>query len=269
MKSESYAVIVDVVKKASGISLGPDKKYLVESRLTPLLKTRGMTGLDELAMAVAEGRDAALVGLVVEAMTTNETSFFRDPRPFTALLEKVMPEIVAELRSPRISVWSAACSTGQEAYSLAIAEAEKPELFGGRRLDIVGTDISADVISRARSASFNQFEVQRGLTIQQLVKWFEKCQDGSWKLKEEIARRARFQVGNLLSGPPPGRDFDLVLCRNVLIYFDEATRRVVLERIRGVLKPGGFLMLGGAEALPQGFDGMRSYQGLYGFYRKV
>jgi chemotaxis protein methyltransferase CheR len=243
-----FDTVRTLVHRGSGIVLEPGKEYLVESRLAPLARAEGYPSLGAL---VAElGRPAAngLARRVVEAMTTNETSFFRDVHPFEALRTRILPELLGgnPAAPRRLAIWSAACSTGQEAVSLGILLREHflPAVTAGTR--IVGTDLSADVLARARALRFSQLEVNRGLPAQHLVRHFTR--DGlDWVASPELQRLMEWRQLNLTEAWPALPTFDLVMLRNVLIYFDVPTKQAILRRVRAQVRPGGWLLLGGAE----------------------
>ncbi len=236
-----------VAKSQAGIHLTADKAYLVESRLTPIAKRNGLHSLTELAAAVSRpGAARPLVQEVVDALTTNESSFFRDGQPFEHLKTKVFPVLLRQLAGRRpLRIWSAACSSGQEPYSLATL---LDQLGARDKVEIVATDISSEMVARASRAEYSQFEVQRGMPVQLVVKYF--TQHGTrWRVNEDLRQVVTVRQFNLMDDPRPLGKFDLVLCRNVLIYFEAATKRQILDRIAQQLHPGGLLMLGGSETI--------------------
>jgi chemotaxis protein methyltransferase CheR len=248
MTPDSFAFLSGLLKQRSGIVLTADKGYMLETRLGPMLRREGLAGLDALALRLRAPRAEALTAELVEALTTNESSFFRDGKPFEHL-RKLLPKLAAA-RPPGhiIRIWSAACSSGQEAYSIAMTAAELGAAMGGRRVEILGTDLSREMLDRAQDAVFTQFEVQRGLPVQMLVKHF--TQDGArWRIRPELRAMARFQPFNLLDDPRGLGRFDIIFCRNVLIYFDAPTKSRVLGAIAGLLPPDGVVYLGGAETV--------------------
>ena len=240
-----FAVIAEVVRARSGIVLGQDKAYLVESRLEPVVRGRRLTGLADLALRLRGRADDALAHEVVEAMTTNETFFFRDTRPFDHLRQTALPALHAACPpSQPLRIWSAASSSGQEPYSIAMTALEAG--LGGRPVQVLGTDISVAQVNRARRGAYTDLEIQRGLSAPILAKYFTRAADG-WQVAEPVRRMVEFRRWNLMNDLRPLGSFDLVFCRNVLIYFDVPTKRRVLDAIWERMAPGGLLYLGGAE----------------------
>ncbi len=248
MTPESFDYIAAQVKQRSGLLLTPDKRYMLESRLAGILKREALADLDALALRLRDPRANPLAEAVTEALTTNESSFFRDGKPFEHL-KRVLPRLAAA-RTPGqpLRVWSAACSTGQEAYSVAMVADELAPQLGGRRLEIFGTDIAQEVLTRARDGVFSQFEVQRGLPVRQLIKYFTQEQ-GRWRINAEMRGLCRFERLNLLGDLRGCGKFDVIFCRNVLIYFDPPTKTRVLGALAAQLAPDGVLYLGGAETV--------------------
>ena len=243
MNAESFAAIAALVKARAGIVLTPDKDYMLEARLGPILRREGLPSLDMLALKLRDTRAEALARDVTEALTVNESSFFRDGKPFDHL-KRLLPQLQAARPSgQRLRIWSAACSTGQEAYSAAILLREL-----GLQAEILGTDLSREVIERAREGLFTQFEVQRGLPVQMLVKYFRQ-EGGKWRIAPELRAMTRFEERNLLSDHRALGRFDVIFCRNVLIYFDPPTKERVLDALSHRLAPDGVLYLGGAETV--------------------
>ncbi|MBK7349358.1 MAG: hypothetical protein IPI92_05795 [Gemmatimonadetes bacterium] len=236
-----------LVRERSAIVLEPGKEYLVESRLVPLLRDRQLPSLASLAAALRADPHGELERAVVEAMTTNETSFFRDHHPFEALQHRLLPELIAARASERrLRFWSNACSSGQEAYSLAMLLAEH---FPGLRawdVSILATDLSRDMVQRTQQGSYGQLEMNRGLPAPLLVKYFDR-QATRWQVKPDLRRWVQAREMNLMEGWPPLPRFDVIFLRNVLIYFDLDTKRAILRRARQALRPDGFLLLGSAE----------------------
>jgi chemotaxis protein methyltransferase CheR len=241
-----YAFIQRYLKERSGLILGEDKRYLVEARLGPVARAANLS-LSQLIQALAAGRDPALDQTVVEAMTINESYFFRDKTPFDHFTEAMLPELMAARRMERrLRIWCAACSTGQEPYSLAMLLAERATQLAGWRVEIVATDIATSIIDRAKAGLFSQFDVQRGLPIKYLMNNFTQEED-KWRVNAPIRNMVQFRPLNLLRDFAPLGQFDIVFCRNVLIYFDEAAKRDILTRIGRQTQADGFFVMGAAE----------------------
>jgi len=254
------------LKERSGLVLSADKQYLVESRLLPIARKAGFAGLSELVAALKRYDGEALMTKVVEAMTTNETFFFRDKVPFENFRSTVLPALLAARRSSRtIRIWCAAASTGQEPYSLAMALTELDADFAGWRIDLVATDLSNGVLEKARQGIYSQFEMQRGLPIQLLIKYFSRVGE-MWQIAPELRAMVKFQQINLLSDFSRLGIFDLIFCRNVLIYFDHETKISVLDRLGRMSAGDGYLILGAAETvvgLTDSFKVVPESRGLY------
>ena len=249
MTPRGFETIATLLRSASGLAIGPDKLYLLESRLAPLLREHALTDLDALAARLRGGGAAPLERAVVEAMTTNESSFFRDDKPFAHVRTLALPRLHAQRpHGAKLRFWSAAASTGQEAYSLAMIVAESRGQLGNRPIEIVGTDLARDPLTRARDGFYTQFEVQRGLTVQMLLKYFKK-DGGNWRIADALREMVAFREWNLLGDLRPLGMFDVVFCRNVLIYFDPPTKARALEAIARQMAPDGLLYLGGAETV--------------------
>jgi chemotaxis protein methyltransferase CheR len=245
----AFDTLASLLKTKSGLIIGMDKLYLLETRLATIVKREKLNDLNGLAERLRRPGSDALARDVVEAMTTNESFFFRDDKPFLHFRTQALPRLVAA-RPPGgpLRVWSAASSSGQEAYSLAMIVAEATAMLAGRKVEIVGTDIARDQLARAREGIYSQFEVQRGLPVQMLMRYFRK-NESNWHLTDTIRGMAQFREFNLLSDLRPLGRFDIVFCRNVLIYFDQPTKARVLEAIALLLAPDGLLYLGGAETV--------------------
>jgi chemotaxis protein methyltransferase CheR len=246
LSTADFAFVTGLVRQQSAIDLQPGKEYLVESRLAPIARQFGDENLNQLVGRLRRG-DRKLSDAVVDALTTNETSWFRDNHPFKAFTDVLLPKVAAGHHGS-LDIWSAACSSGQEAYSLAMLLLDWLPLHApSLRPRIVGTDISPTMVDRARAGRYSQLEVNRGLPAQYLVKYFDQV-GRDWQLRQEVRQLTRFERGNLAQAPVGLPPIDVVFLRNVLIYFDLATKRQVLQNVRKVLKPGGFLVLGGAES---------------------
>jgi chemotaxis protein methyltransferase CheR len=261
-----YDYLRKLLKERSGLVLSSDKQYLVESRLLPIARKSGLTGLGELVQKIKTPGTEALIVEVVEAMTTNESFFFRDKIPFDHFREAIMPSlVVARAKQRRVRIWCAAASTGQEPYSLAMCLKEMAGQISGWRVEIIATDLSHEVLEKAKAGIYSQFEVQRGLPIQLLVKYFTQIGE-TWQIAPEIRSMVQYRPFNLLSDFGQLGIFDVVYCRNVLIYFDQQTKVDVLERIARIAEPDGFLVLGAAETvvgLTEAFKPIPERRGLY------
>ncbi len=266
MTPQDFDYLRKVLRERSGLVLSVEKQYLAESRLLPVARKHGLGGLAELVEKLKAAVTTPLTVEVVEAMTTNELFFFRDKVPFDHFRLTIMPALMAAReREKRIRIWCTACAAGQEPYSLAMGlKAVGPELAGWR-VEIVATDISNAVLTKAKSGIYNQFEVQRGLPIQQLVKFFAQVGE-TWQIAPEIRAMVQFRPLNLLNDFSSLGSFDLVFCRNVLIYFDQDAKIGVLDRLARQMPPDGFLVLGAAETvigLTDAFKPMADKRGLY------
>lgn len=269
MKQDDFSLFQSLLKQRSGLVLSIDKAYLLESRLMPVARKWHYKNLEEMAGAIRSRREEKLLKDITEAMTTNESSFFRDVKPFEQFQNIVLPKLLAaRAKTRRLRIWSAACSSGQEAYSLAmILQEEKPRLAGWT-IEIVGTDISTEVLEKARAGLYTQFEVQRGLPISMLVKYFQQLGD-KWQLVPEIRRVVTFREFNLLDRYDVLGKFDIVFCRNVLIYFDQGNKTAVLKSIANLMPPDGVLYLGGAETVLGITDRFKPIDGQRGIYSPV
>jgi chemotaxis protein methyltransferase CheR len=244
-----YDYLRKLLKERSGLVLAADKQYLVESRLLPVARKVGAGSLSELVTKL-KGADAEPLAVdVVEAMTTNESFFFRDKIPFDHFRDTIMPSLLAARGvQRRIRIWCAACSTGQEPYSLAMILKEMGQQIAGWRIEIISTDLSREVLEKAKAGIYSQFEVQRGLPIQLLVKYFTQVGE-MWQVAPEIRAMVQYRTLNLLHDFSPLGAFDVVFCRNVLIYFDQQRKIDVLDRLARVMEPDGYLVLGAAETV--------------------
>ena len=244
----SGRILANLLETRTGQQLTLSRRWRIETALTSILREHGIASADDLIARLVVGRDPALIAQVVEALLNNETYFFRDRNPFDLLASEALPAIAAQRPSRRLRIWSAGCSTGQEAYSLAMLFADDPDRWRDWTIDIVATDVSGRVIDRARAGTYSQFEVQRGLGVQQMLKWFEECDDG-WRAADQLRRAVRFQVHNILDGPPGLGKFDIILCRNVLLYFGMQKRSLAFDRLASALAEDGRLMLGAGETV--------------------
>lgn len=247
MTPEDFAYYKKFLYEKSGLALSDEKTYLLESRLNPVAKKNGLPDLDALTKSLRLIPNPRLEKQVIDAMTTNETLFFRDDRPFKQFRETVLPAMIKVRESKKsLRIWSAACSTGQEPYSIALTLHQTLPNIKDWRIEILGTDLSDDALAQARKAEYNQFEVQRGMPIQMLMKYFAQENTG-WKLQSHIRDMVRYESFNLLEKMDRFPTFDIIFCRNVLIYFDEQTKKKVLAGLVKKMAPDGFLFLGGAE----------------------
>jgi chemotaxis protein methyltransferase CheR len=261
-----YEYLRKLLKERSGLDLSADKQYLVESRLVPLARKAGLVGIPELVSKMKSGAEA-LTTDVVEAMTTNETFFFRDKIPFEHLRDTVLPLLLQSRASRRsLRIWSAACSTGQEPYSIAMCLKEKAAALAGWRIEIVGTDLSQEVLEKSKAGIYSQFEVQRGLPIQLLVKYFTQTGE-IWQINADIRGMVQHRQLNLLQDFGHLGKFDVIFCRNVLIYFDQDTKISIFERLNKALEPDGALVLGAAESVVGITDAFRPFPDKRGLYQ--
>jgi chemotaxis protein methyltransferase CheR len=260
-----YDFLRKSLKERSGLVLSADKQYLVESRLLPIARKSGFVNLSSLVMALRRG-DESLMMTVVESMTTNETFFFRDRAPFDNFRTAILPSLLAARRNSRhIRIWSAAASTGQEPYSLAMTLRELGDVLDGWRIEIIATDLSGGVLQKAEAGIYSQFEVQRGLPIALLIKYFTKVGD-MWQIAPELRAMVKFRKFNLLSDFSALGVFDLIFCRNVLIYFDQATKISVLNRLSRIAAADSYLILGAAETVVGLTESFRTLPELRGVY---
>jgi len=262
MQTEDYTFVAQLLSKGSGLSLGEGKEYLVESRLAPVAASLGLADTRELFRRLRANHDHALVQAVCEAMTTNESLFFRDNLPFEALKSVVFPDLAKSRQAKRqIRIWCAAASTGQEPYSIAMTRSLHAPGLADWEVEILATDLSQAALERARTGVFNHFEVQRGLPVTVLMKFFTQAPSG-WQINESVKRGIVFRQMNLLEPFSHLGTFDVIFCRNVLIYFDHATKVSVLDRMARVLAPDGYLFLGGAETVVGIIDAFKRLEGV-------
>jgi chemotaxis protein methyltransferase CheR len=261
-----YEYLRKLLKDHSGLDLSADKQYLIESRLLPLSRKSGLAGISELVQKMKAG-SPSLVAQVVEAMTTNETFFFRDKVPFDHFRDSIMPEIIkARAARKSIRIWCAAGSTGQEPYSLAMCLKEMSAALVGWRVEIIATDLSQEVLEKSKAGIYSQFEVQRGLPIQLLVKYFR--QNGEfWQISPEIRAMVQHRQLNLLHDFSQLGVFDVIFCRNVLIYFDQDTKINIFGRLAKTMEADGFLVLGAAETVVGLTDLFKPFPDKRGLYR--
>lgn len=269
MQAADFQFLSALIKERSGIALSSDKTYLLENRLGPLATQRGLNDIATLVTQLRSMRNEQLIREVVEAMTTNESLFFRDGKPFEVLRTVVLPRLVTARPKERpIRIWSAACSSGQEAYSIAITLVEEDALLAGRSVEIIGTDIATAVLAKAKAGLYTQFEVQRGMPIRLLLKYFTQ-KGTNWEIAPRLKAMVSFRQHNMLGECASLGRFDIVFCRNVLIYFDEVTKKGVIERIAQVLAPDGVLVLGAVESIIGLSTRLEIVPGASGIYRPV
>jgi chemotaxis protein methyltransferase CheR len=249
ISDSSSRILAGLLEARTGQQLTMSRRWRIETALSALMRERGISTLDELITILVMGREPSLSQRVVEALLNNETYFFRDRAPFDVLDRNVLTQLAqSRAQSKRLRIWSAGCSTGQEVYSLAMLFAENPEQWRDWTVDILGTDVSSGCIERARAGTYSQFEVQRGLGIGQMIKWFEESADG-WRAVQSLRRPVRFLVHDILEPAPHPGGFDVVLCRIVLLCLSAEKKTLAFERIASALAPDGWLMLGAGETV--------------------
>ena len=249
MTPDRFKYISEMLRERSGLVLTQEKIYLLESRLTPLARRAEVADIDALIDLMKTKRDASLIEEVVDAMTTNESFFFRDIKPFDLFRDHVLPPLLESRASKKsFRIWCAAASSGQEPYSIAMTLLEQKAKLAGWNYEIIGTDISRSILDKAEKGVYSQFEVQRGMPVTLLVKYFDQ-QGETWRIKPEVREKVKFKYFNLLESPIALGKFDVVFCRNVLIYFNQETKGEVLSRIASLMPKDGMLFLGGAETV--------------------
>ncbi len=266
MNPGEFRFFADLIKKRSGITLTDDKEYLVESRLMPLARSKQLTTLSELCAKLRANPTEEWLVEITEAMTTNESSFFRDIKPYELLRKLVLPKIIAANNSKQMRIWSAACSTGQEPYSISMTLKGEAANLPGWKFDILATDLAKKVVDKAESGIYSQFEAQRGLPIQMLIKYFDSLPNTTWQLKNNIRDMVKFQTQNLLEDYSRHGKFDIIFVRNVLIYFEDGTKAQITAKMARSLQPHGVLILGSTENLidPTGlFAPLPDFRGAY------
>ncbi|QPQ55820.1 protein-glutamate O-methyltransferase CheR [Allosphingosinicella flava] len=267
VSDSAIRILANLLEARTGQQLASSRRWRIETALKGLLRARNMESIDQLLTDLVSARDPGLADAVVDALLNNETYFYRDRAAFDLLLSSALPSLQsARERGKRLSIWCAGCSTGQEVYSIAMAIAEDQARWDGWTVDILGTDVSQTAIQQARSGLYSQFEVQRGLPVVQMIRWLEAEGEGQWRVLEGLRARVRFRTHSLMdAAPPPGR-FDIILCRNVLLYFQEAARGTVFARLSQAIAPDGFLMLGAGETVigqSKSFVSNANFRGLY------
>lgn len=267
ISDSSSRILAGLLEAKTGQQLTMSRRWRLETALSQLLRERGIASIDELITILVMGREPSLSTRVVEALLNNETYFFRDRTPFDLLKAGALPELCRRRETSKtIRIWSAGCSAGQEVYSLAMMFAEDPSRWAGWTIDILGTDVSETMVSRARTGAYTQFEVQRGLGVQQMIRWFEEGADG-WRAVEALRKSLRFQVHNILEPAPHPGKFDLILCRNVLLYLNDSMRRKAFDRLSSALAPDGWLMLGAGETVIGQAPSLEADRDMRGLYR--
>ncbi|WBO21449.1 CheR family methyltransferase [Sphingomonas abietis] len=267
ISDSAIRILAGLLEARTGQQLAIGRRWRIDMALRPLIAKHGVPSLDELVHRLAAGRNAALVDEAIEALLNHETFFYRDLNAFRLLDEQGLVRLqAARAASRRLRIWSAGCSTGQEAYTLAMMIADQPDRWRGWTIDILGTDLSPVAVERARLGRYSQFEIQRGLPVNQMLRRFD--QDGEyWQATAPLRQAVRFRTHNLLAAPPVGL-FDVVLCRNVLLYFSSDVRSLVFGRIASAMAPDGLLMLGAGETVMGQTDAFVSDFEARGLYRK-
>lgn len=265
MSPSDVELFAALAKARAGLKVDPAKTYLIESRLAPLARREGFPGIPEMAAALRSQRDEKLIWAVVEALALNETAFFRDRAPFQLLKREILPTLARLRGDQSIRIWSAACSTGQEAYSLAILAEEGEGLPPGTRIEIYGSDLSERALEKAQAGLYTQFEVQRGLPIRQLITHFEKVEE-NWRLTPRIRQRVRWRRVNLIADLNLMGQFDVILARNVVSAMEPAYRRRVLESLAALLPQDGLMLLGAGEQAETATQALRPVTGRAGLY---
>jgi len=267
MNAADFDFLSGLIKERSGLVLTPDKLYLLESRLTPVARKHSLEGLAGLVAHLRTRTNDTVLTDVVEAMTTNESFFFRDTHMFDNFRDEVLPALIAARQSTRrLRIWCAAASSGQEPFSIAMILKEMEAKLAGWKIDILGTDLSLEILARAKSGTYTQFEVQRGVPTNFLLKYFERAGE-QWKIIDTIRSMVEYRPFNLLDSLAMLGKFDIVFCRNVLIYFDDPTKSRILNAIATMLPPDGALLLGGAESVLGLCKAFKSSIGQRGIYR--
>lgn len=261
-------ILAGLLEARTGQQLAAGRRWRIEAALRPLLESFGARSLEALAGRVVSGGEPRLTDAVIEALLNHETFFFRDSRSFQMLDEQGLARLhAARLSERRLRIWSAGCSTGQESYTLAMMIAEQPERWAGWSIEILGTDLSAAAIAQARAGRYSPLEIQRGLPVGQMLRWFEPNCDDQWQAVERLRAAVTFRIHSLVDTPPAGR-FDVILCRNVLLYFSADMRRLVFGRLAGAIAPDGVLMLGAGETAMGQTDQFVSDFACRGLYRR-
>ena len=269
VSDSSIRILAGLLEARPGQQLTMSRRWRIETALASLLRERGIATLDELITILVMGKEPSLSQRVVEALLNNESYFFRDRTPFDQLGHVALPALAERRRDvKRLRIWSAGCSTGQEIYSLAMIFAEDPVRWNGWTIDLLGSDVSETAVNRARAGLYTQFEAQRGLAVTQMIRWFEESDDG-WRVAEKLRRNVRFQVHNILEPAPHPGQFDIILCRNVLLYLSGDKKRAAFDRLASALAPDGWLMLGAGETVIGQTEKLVADRDRRGLYRLV
>jgi chemotaxis protein methyltransferase CheR len=266
----SSRILAGLLEARTGQQLTMSRRWRIETALQPLMRERGINSLDGLVAALVARSDESLAEAVVEALLNNETFFFRDRQAFELLLGPALQRLEeARRRERRLAIWCAGCSTGQEAYSIAMHFAEQKARWSGWTIDIVGTDVSRSAVDQAKSGIYSQFEVQRGLPVVQMMRWFEELPGAAWRIAPDLKRSVRFEVASLVGPAESAERFDIVLCRNVLLYFSPEVRRTAFDRLAAAAAEDAALMLGAGETVIGQTDAFVSDPECRGLYLRV
>jgi chemotaxis protein methyltransferase CheR len=243
-------ILASLLEARTGQQLATNRRWRIEAALASIVRERGFDSVEQLIGRVASRADPALTEKVIESLLNNETYFFRDKLPFDLLLGGPVKRLErARAATKRLSIWCAGCSSGQEAYSLAMSFADERLRWQGWTIEIVGTDLSKSAIARAKAGIYSQFEVQRGLPVMQMIRWFEELGGGDWRISQQLRDQVRFEARNITEAPPNPGKFDIILCRNLLLYFAPDMRRLAFNRLAEACQPDGALMLGAGETV--------------------
>lgn len=268
MQPHDFQYLADILKQRSGLALTEDKAYLIESRLLPIARAKNLQDISQLCNLLRTRPTEPLLVEITEAMTTNESSFYRDIKPYELFRNMILPMVMERPTAvgKSLRIWSAACSTGQEPYTISMCIKEEAARLSGWKVEIIASDLAKKVLDKAKEGIYSQFEAQRGLPIQMLVKYFTSLPDTSWQLKDVIRSMVQFRQQNLLDDYLMLGRFDIVFCRNVLIYFDEATKERITDKMARSLTSGGVLIIGSTESLidPHNrFEPIETFRGAY------
>lgn len=263
----SRRILAGILESRTGQQLALGRRWRIDTALAPLVRSEGFSDVEQLVSRVASGQAPALAEKVVEALLNNETYFYRDKLPFDLLMGGPLSRLEqGRQKERRLSIWSVGCSTGQEAYSLAMAFADQEVRWRGWKIEIVGTDISRTAVAKANAGVYSQFEVQRGLPVMQMIRWFKEEGDGTWRISDKLKQMVRFEVRGITDRAPMPGKFDIILCRNVLLYFAPDMRRLAFARLADSIRPDGELMLGAGETVIGQTDRFASDPATRGLY---